>query len=66
MVFPYSTIILENIIRKSNKFNGEKGYKLIKGFEHYNYICKLQELNVPTLYYRRCDLIQVFRIIKKN
>ena len=36
--------------------------RLIKGFEHYNYPERLQELNFPTLYYRRCrgDLIQVF------
>ena len=41
--------------------------RLIKGFEHYNYPERLQELNVPTLYHRRCrcDLIQVFRIIKQ-
>ena len=39
--------------------------RLIKGFEHYNYPERLQELNLPTLYYRRCDLIQVFRIIKQ-
>ena len=28
--------------------------RLIKGFEHYNYPERLQELNLPTLYYRRC------------
>ena len=41
--------------------------RLIKGFDHYNYPERLQELNLPTLYYRRCkcDLIQVFRITKK-
>ena len=41
--------------------------RLIKGFEHYNYPGRLQELNLSTLYYRgcRCDLIQVFRIIKQ-
>ena len=41
--------------------------RLIKGFEHYNYPERLQELNLSTLYYRRCrcDLIQVFRIIKQ-
>ena len=41
--------------------------RLIKGFEHYNYPERLHELNLPTLYYRRCrcDLIQVFRIIKQ-
>ena len=39
--------------------------RLIKGFEHYNYPERLQELNLATLYYRRCDLIQVFLIIKQ-
>ena len=39
--------------------------RLIKGFEHYNYPERLQELNFPQLYYCRCDLIQVFRIIKQ-
>ena len=41
--------------------------RLIKGFKHYNYPERLQKLNLPTLYYRRCrcDLIQVFRIIKQ-
>ena len=44
-----------------------KATRLIKRFEHYNYPERLQELNLPTLYYRRCrcDLIQVFRIIKQ-
>ena len=41
--------------------------RLIKGFEYYTHPERLQELNLPTLYYRRCrcDLIQVFRIIKQ-
>ena len=41
--------------------------RLIKGFEHFNYPERLQELNLPTLYYSRCrsDLIQVFRLIKQ-
>ena len=45
----------------------QRDTRLIKGFEHYNYPEKLQELNFPTLYYRRCNLIliQVFRIIKQ-
>ena len=45
----------------------QRATSLIKGFEHYNYLERLQELNLPTLYYRRCrcDLIHVFQIIKQ-
>ena len=56
MVFQYGPLILENMIRAT---------RLIKGYEHYNYPERFQELNLPRLYYRRCNLIQVFRIIKQ-
>ena len=43
----------------------QRATRLFKGFEYYNYPERLQELNLPTLYYRRCDLIQVFRLFKQ-
>ena len=41
--------------------------RMIKGFENFNYSERLHKLYLPTLHYRRrrCDLIQVFKIIKK-
>ena len=41
--------------------------RLIKGFNKFNYPERLHELKLPTLFYRRrrCDLIQVFKIIKE-
>ena len=44
-----------------------KATQLFKGFEHYNYPERLRELNFATLHHPRCrcDLIQVFRIIKQ-
>ena len=64
MVFQYGPLILENKIRI--EIEQRRATRLMKGFEHYNYQERLQELNLLTLYYRRCrcDLIQVFRINK--
>ena len=60
MVFQYGLLILEN-----SRLNKRRTTRLIKGFFNYNYPERLPELNLPTLYYHRCDLIQVFRIIKQ-
>ena len=45
----------------------QRATRLIKGFDKFNYPERLNELKLPTLFYRRrrCDLIQVFKIIKK-
>ena len=69
-ILEYRISVWSHHLRKHDKEIEQiqrRATRLIKGFEHYNYPERLQELNLPTLYYRRCrcDLIQVFRIIKQ-
>ena len=50
-------------VTTASRMMASNNLKMIE-VRHYNYPERLQELNLPTLYYRRyrCDLIQVFSI----
>ena len=69
-ILEYSISVWSPHLRKHDKEIEQiqwRATRLTKGFEHYSYPERSQELNLPTLYYRRCryDVIQAFRIIKQ-
>ena len=64
-ILEYGISVWSSHLRKHDKEIEQiqqRSTRLIKGFDHYSYPERLQELNLLTLYYRRCKcvLIQVF------